>query len=66
MLYKYARNSEVGYAAGWNAHTSIEDSREIIKSILSLPETYEIVLKELEYPIGSIVLKIGKYSNKNI
>ena len=52
MLYKYARNSEVGYAAGWNAHTSIEDSIEIIKSILSLPETYEIVLNELEYHIG--------------
>ena len=66
VLYKYASDPDIGCAAGWSAHTSIENSRGIIKSILSLPETYAIVLKELEYTIGSIGLKIGKYSNKNI
>lgn len=66
MLYKYASHPDIGYAAGWNAHTSIENSREIIKNVLSLPETYAILLKKLGNVVGSIGLKIGKYSNKNI
>lgn len=66
VLYKYASHPDIGYVAGWNAHTSVENSREIIKNILSLPETYAIVLKKLGHVVGSIGLKIGKYSNKNI
>ena len=30
-LYKYAKNPEVGPIAGWPVHTSVENSREIIK-----------------------------------
>lgn len=39
-LYKYAQNPNVGPIAGWPPHTSVENSREIIKAVLSAPETY--------------------------
>ncbi len=54
--YKYAKDPTVGPAAGWPAHTSVENSRQIIKDILAAPETYAIVLKETGLPIGSIGL----------
>ena len=44
-LYKYAQNPNVGPIAGWPPHTSVENSREIIKSVLSTPETYAVILK---------------------
>ncbi len=33
--YRYARDPFVGPAAGWPAHTSVENSREIIRTVLS-------------------------------
>lgn len=54
--YKYAKDPRVGSMCGWSIHTSIEDSRRIIREVLSVPETYAIVLKETELPIGSIGL----------
>lgn len=53
-LYKYAQNHSIGPAAGWPPNTSIENSREIIKTVLSAPNTYAIVTKETEEAIGSI------------
>ncbi|KGO01501.1 GNAT family N-acetyltransferase [Porphyromonas sp. COT-290 OH3588] len=53
-LYRYAQNHSIGPAAGWPPHTSIENSREIIKTVLSAPNTYAIVMKETEEAIGSI------------
>ena len=42
-LYKYAKNPAVGPIAGWPPHTSVENSREVIRDILSAPETYAVV-----------------------
>ena len=53
-LYKYARNPNVGPIAGWTPPTSVENSREIIKAVLSAPETYAVVLKETGEAVGSI------------
>lgn len=53
-LYKYARNPNIGPMAGWPPHTSIENSRKIITTVLSTPETYAVVLKETGEAIGSI------------
>lgn len=53
-LYKYAKDPAVGPIAGWPPHTSVENSREIICDILSAPETYAVVLKETNEPIGSV------------
>ena len=53
-LYTYASDPEVGPSAGWPPHTSVENSREIIRAVLSAPETYAVCLKENGKPIGSI------------
>lgn len=53
-LYKYAQNPSVGLIAGWLPHTSVENSREVIREILSAPETYAVVFKETNEPIGSV------------
>lgn len=62
-LYKYARDPKVGPIAGWPVHTSVENSREIIKTVLSAPETYAVVLKETSEPVGSAGLMIETKSN---
>lgn len=53
-LYNYAKDPAIGPIAGWPPHTSVENSREIIRDILSAPETYAVVLKETNEPIGSV------------
>lgn len=53
-LYIYASDPDVGPWAGWPAHTSVENSREIIRGVLSRPETYAVCLKEDGRAIGSI------------
>ena len=59
-LYEYARDPRVGPAAGWPAHTSVDDSRQIIKDVLSADETYAVVLKGGDKPVGSIGLTVQK------
>jgi len=55
-LYRYAKNPEVGPIAGWPVHTSVENSREVIKNVLSADETYAVCLKDDNLAIGSIGL----------
>ena len=38
-LYKYASDPDVGPAAGWPPHTSVDNSRDIISTVLSASET---------------------------
>lgn len=52
-IYRYAKDPAVGPAAGWPVHTSVEDSRQIVRDVLSAPETYAVVLKETGLPVGS-------------
>lgn len=59
MLYHWAKDPAIGPPAGWNPHTSVENSREIIKLYLSDAETYALILKSTNTPIGSIGLKTG-------
>lgn len=65
-LYKYAKDPEMGPIAGWPPHTSVENSREIIKNVLSVNETYAVCLKEDGKAIGSIGLMIGNASNLDL
>ncbi len=58
-LYKYAQNPNIGPIAGWPPHTSIENSLEIIKNVLSADESYAVVLKETGEAIGSIGLMLS-------
>lgn len=65
-LYEYAKDERVGPIAGWPVHTDVENSREIIRAVLSVPETYAVCLKEDNRAIGSVGLLIGKASNLDI
>ena len=52
-LYRYAQDDRIGPAAGWPPHTSVENSREIIRGVLSRPGTCAVILKETMEPVGS-------------
>ena len=56
-LYEYAKDPAIGPAAGWPVHTSAEESREVIKTVLSLPETYAVCLREDGWLIGCLAMK---------
>ncbi len=66
ILFRYASDPDVGLMAGWPPHTSVENSLEIIRGVLSEPETYAVVLKSTGLASGAIGLMIGKASNKGI
>lgn len=65
-LYKYAKDPDVGPIAGWPVHTSVENSLEIIKTVLSADGTYAVCLKSDNKAIGSVGLTVGKASNLNL
>ena len=49
------RDPEVGPSAGWAPHTSVENSREIIRTVLSEKGTFAVLLKGGDGgPIGSV------------
>ena len=49
------RDPEVGPSAGWAPHTSVENSREIIRTVLSEEGTFAVLLKGGDGgPIGSV------------
>lgn len=54
--FKYAKDPRVGPAAGWPAHKSVGETREIIRTVLAVPETYAVVLRETGLPVGSVGL----------
>ena len=54
-LYRWASDPEVGPAAGWSPHTSVENSRDIIRTVLAKEGTFAVVLKGGDGgPIGAI------------
>ncbi len=53
-LYEYAKDPAIGPAAGWPPHTSVENSREIIRNVLSDKETYAVIPKAHGKPVGSV------------
>lgn len=55
-LYKYASDERVGPAAGWPAHTSVENSRQIIRDVLSAPNTFALTIRGSDEAVGSIGL----------
>jgi len=65
-LFQYAKDPLVGPIAGWLIHKDVEDSRQIIKYVLSEEDTFAVVLKETNQPVGSIGLMIGEKSNLEI
>ncbi len=62
-LYEYARDPLVGPISGWPVHTSVENSREIIRDILSAERTWAVTVRPSDEAVGSIGLKVGTASN---
>lgn len=63
-LYEYAKDPRVGPCAGWPVHTSVENSLEVIRYVLSQPETYAVCLKENGQAIGSIGIFQPTHTNQ--
>jgi RimJ/RimL family protein N-acetyltransferase len=63
-LYEYASHPDVGPIAGWPPHTSVENSREIIRTVLSAEENYAVVLKSTGKPVGSVGIHKGVAEGK--
>ena len=53
ILYRYASDPDIGPIAGWMLHTSVENSLETIRTVFAAPETYAVVLKKTDEPVGS-------------
>ena len=62
-LYAYAKDPDVGPAAGWPPHQSIEESRDIIKNVLNGREAYAICLKADGKAIGTVELKLKGHTD---
>lgn len=52
-LYAYAADPRVGPVAGWPVHTSVENSREIIRTVFSSPNVFAVADRESGRVIGS-------------
>jgi len=65
-LYELAKDPKIGPAAGWEPHESVEESETIIETILSVPETYAVFLKEENTLIGCVGLMIARLSTNMI
>lgn len=64
-LYKIAKDPDVLPAAGGMVHANAAFSLKFIKHRLSKEETYAIVLKDTDTPIGNIALKLEKFSKNS-
>ena len=54
VLFKWASDPVVGTRAGWPPHKSVEESREIIRTVFSNDTTWAIEWKETGEAIGAI------------
>lgn len=62
-LYRYASDDRVGPVAGWPPHTSVEQSREVIRDIFSQEGVFAVTLKGDDTAVGCIGLIRGAASN---
>lgn len=61
-LYEYAKDPRVGPIAGWPPHTSVENSREIIRTVFADPNAFAVVDKDSGKVIGSAGFVGGHYT----
>ncbi|MBR0352919.1 MAG: GNAT family N-acetyltransferase [Oscillospiraceae bacterium] len=62
-LFEYAKDPDVGPIAGWPAHRSIEESRDVIRNVFNGREAYAICLKADSKAIGAIELKLNGHTD---
>lgn len=56
-FYEYAKVDGVGQMAGWNPHTSIQESEKILSSFIEGKNEFALELKENHKVIGSLGLE---------
>ena len=52
-LFAYAHDPRVGPIAGWKPHANLEESRKIIRTVFSTPNTFAVVDRAVGRVIGS-------------
>lgn len=57
-LFEYAKSEEIGPIAGWFPHKNVEESREIIRTVLSGENCFAVCLKGDNRAIGCVGLKL--------
>ena len=62
-LFECAKDPDVGPIAGWPAHRSIEESRDVIRNVFNSREAYAICLKADSKAIGAIELKLNGHTD---
>mgnify|MGYP001026852350 CR=1 FL=1 len=62
-LYRYASDDRVGPPAGWPPHKSVEESREIIRTVFMQDGVFAVTLKGCDDAIGCVGLIRGAKSN---
>lgn len=55
-VFEYSKSPEVGPAAGWVPHRSIDDSLVFIEKIASSPHVFGLIEKETGHIVGSVGL----------
>ena len=56
-FFEYAKVDGVGQMAGWNPHTSIQESKTILEMFIKGKKTFALELKENHKVIGSLGLE---------
>lgn len=62
-LFEYAQDPDVGPAAGWPPHKTIEESLGVIRNVLTGEQCYAICEKNTDRAIGSIELKLNGHTD---
>ena len=62
-LYRYAKDPDVGPIAGWPAHQSVDESRDVIQNVLTGKQAYAICRKTENKTIGAIELKLKGHTD---
>lgn len=65
-LFKYASNPEIGPAAGWPVHESVDYSLDVIRNIFMQDGVWAVTEKDHDEAIGMISLIRGAKSNFDI
>ena len=52
-VYAYCKDPRVGPIAGWKPHESLEESKEIIRTVFAAPDVFAVVDKKTGRVIGS-------------
>ena len=65
-LFRWASDPDLGPRAGWPPHKSVEESREIIRTIFCAEGMWAVVLQNSDTPIGCVGYLPSTTSNLTI